>query len=295
MKFHHICIALLVALLFGLNATVVKIGIQTLDPLMYTAWRYVAVWPLLFFIPRPKISWKNFLFVSATVGGTGALCSVILYLGIGPGIAGVLLNTQVFFTILLSIWFWREWPRLNSWIGMFISFIGVACIVLRLETKISSLGILLVLCAALCWAFCNAALRKVRGSNIVHIMVWVSAVLPIPLALLSMVFYGTSSILMNPLDFPGTLIGSILYSGLLSGLVGITLTGILFQHYPASMVAPFSFLTPISGLIFAYLIVGETLTWLSFFGCLLVLGGLLVNQWKQKEKAAHTSLETGEL
>lgn len=291
MAFRYICMAILIALIFGFNSAVVKMGVKSVNPLMYAAWRYMLVWPLLLFVPRPKTSWKNVVLASSTVGGTVTLAAVILHLGVGAGLASVLMQTQVFFTALFAIWLWKEWPTRYGWIGMITAFVGVCCIALRMGAEVSYLGIFLTLCGAICWAANNIAFRKVRDSNIVHMMVWGSLVMPVPLMILSAIFYGPRSVIENPLNFSAMTISSLLFSGFASGLGGSILTGLLLKHNPATVVAPFMLLVPVSSLIFAYYILGETLTLLSAVGCFFVLMGLAINQYGQRESAARTVVE----
>ena len=106
-----------------------------------------------------------------------------------------------------------------------------------------------------------------------------------------MIFFGPASVMQNPIDFSLTTIFSLFYSGFISGLAGNICVGTLLKHYPATTVAPFMMLVPVAGLVFAYFILGETLTWLSASGCVLVFVGLALNQWKQKEKAARMAME----
>jgi O-acetylserine/cysteine efflux transporter len=291
MAFRYIFMAILIALIFGFNSVVVKMGVKSVNPLMYAAWRYMLVWPLLLFVPRPKTSWKNIVLASSTVGGTVTLAAVILHLGVGAGLASVMMQTQVFFTAIFAIWLWKEWPTRYGWIGMTIAFTGVSCIALRMGEEVSILGIFLTLCAAICWAANNIVFRKVRESNIVHMMVWGSLVMPLPLMLLSAIFYGPLSVIENPLNFSSLTISSILFSGFVSGLGGSILSGILLKHNPVTVVAPFMLLVPVSSLIFAYCILEETLTLISTVGCILVLMGLAINQCGQREKGARGLVE----
>jgi O-acetylserine/cysteine efflux transporter len=228
---------------------------------------------------------------SGTVGVTVTLAAVILYLGVGAGLSSVVMQTQVFITALLAIWLWKEWPTPYGWIGMAVAFLGVTFIALRMGGEVSYLGIFLMFCAALSWASNNIAFRHVRGANIIHMMVWGSLVMPVPLMILSAIFYGPLSIIQNPLNFSSLSIFSILFSGFASGLGGSILTGILLKHNPATVVAPYMLLIPVSSLIFAYCMLGETLTLLSSIGCLFVLIGLAINQYGQREKDARGTIE----
>ena len=109
--------------------------------------------------------------------------------------------------------------------------------------------------------------------------------------ILSAIFYGPQSVIENPLNFSAMTISSIIFSGFASGLGGSILTGILLKHNRATVVAPFMLLIPLSSLLFAYFLLGETLTFLSSMGCLLVLVGLAINQYGQKERDARGLME----
>lgn len=115
--------------------------------------------------------------------------------------------------------------------------------------------------------------------------------MPVPLMILSVIFYGPLSVIQNPLNFSNLSIFSILFSGFVSGLGGSILTGILLKHNLPTVVAPYMLLIPISSLIFAYCILGETLTLLSAAGCCLVLVGLAINQYSQRDKDARALVE----
>ncbi len=284
MAFRHVGVAVLIALIFGLNASVVKIGVRDISPLMYTAWRYIIILPLLLAVPFPKISLRAFLAISLATGGCTALASLILALGVGAGLSNVMLQTQVFFTAFLSMALGGDRPTPRGWAGMTLAFMGVACIALRMGNQISYLGFFLTLAGAVCWAVTNILLQHLRHLNMVHLTIWASAALPLPLLALSGVFYGWETLLENPFHSKTATV-SLLYSGLISGLTGSVLTGLLLKHYAATLVAPIMLLIPVSALLFAYFILGETLSIQSAVGCGLVLAGLCVNQWGEKKKA----------
>ena len=63
----------------------------------------------------------------------------------------------------------------------------------------------------------------------------------------------------------------------------------LLGRHPASTVAPFTLLVPITGLLSGYLVLGETITPIEVGGAVLVIAGLVVTVWRGRpvEPAIH--------
>src|SRR6185503_9023028 len=102
----HALLALAIVFVWGTNFVVIRLGLNALPPLFYAMLRFVfVIVPAILFLPRPKIAWTNL----ATYG----LCIGLLQFGllftamkghISPGLASLVIQTQVFFTIGLAIW-----------------------------------------------------------------------------------------------------------------------------------------------------------------------------------------------
>ena len=99
---------------------------------------------------------------------------------------------------------------------------------------------------------------------------------PLPLLALSLVTEGWPAMsaalagfswmdaaLIAFLAYPATLLGGGIWSWLLG-------------RHPASVVAPFTLLVPITGLASGYLVLGETITAIEVLGAALVIAGLVV-------------------
>jgi O-acetylserine/cysteine efflux transporter len=74
-------------------------------------------------------------------------------------------------------------------------------------------------------------------------------------------------------------VGSLLYLSFLSTLFGYAAWNYLFNHYAASTVAPFSMLIPIFGILGAILAFNERFDGYEVAGAILIIGGLLVNNY----------------
>ena len=112
MTVRDMLLAIAVAAIWGGNFVVMRLGVDEMPPFLLTALRFVfSAFPAIFFIPRPKapvgliVSYGVFLGVVQF----GSLFTA-LKLGMPTGLASLVVQTQVFFTIALSAAFFGEWP-----------------------------------------------------------------------------------------------------------------------------------------------------------------------------------------
>jgi O-acetylserine/cysteine efflux transporter len=290
MHLRYILLALLMALVWGSNFSVMKIGLEGTYPLVFSALRSLVLFPLLFFIPKPKTSWKNIFLIGFLIGTVKLpLMLLAIHWGVPAGLSSVLSQTQVFFTILLAILFYKEHPKLNNWIGMLIAFGGIGCIALQIGGETSYVGLLPILMAAFSWAIANILTQHTKKNvDMLQLTVWFNIVPPLPLLGLAGFIHGWEEVYLNIMGFSWKTIATILYSGFFAGLLGYTIWGSLLKKYPATIVAPFSLLVPVCALSFAYIVLHEQPTPLSLLGAVFVILGLILNQIKFKQKDLKT-------
>lgn len=278
MKPQHIILALLVAAIWGVNFTVVSIGLGSFPPLLLAALRFVlAALPALF-IPRPNVSWPRLIALGSTLflGQFGFLFTGMA-MGMPPGLASVILQSQAFLTILVAAFVLRERPTSRQITGTVIAFTGLAVIsVTAGGVGFSLAGLALCLVAALCWSAGNVLLRGAGRPDMLPLMVWMSLIPPIPLFGLSLLLDGPATIghALLTIDWKGA--GAVIYNAVFSTLVGYGIWGQLLKHYPTGTVAPFSLLVPIFGVASAALVLGETFDPQRMLGMALILAGLVV-------------------
>ena len=128
----HLFLALLTVLVWGLNFVAIYVGLEEFPPFLLCAIRFgLAAFPWVFILPRPKAPLKYIigygLFTFALQ--FGFLFSGI-YLGLSPGLASLILQIQVFFSIGLALLFFKDQPSLWKICGSLISFIGIGIVVL---------------------------------------------------------------------------------------------------------------------------------------------------------------------
>ena len=278
MPLSHIFLALLVTLIWGVNFVVIKVGLEDFPPLLFCALRFaLAALPLLFLRgPLPAPGWR-ILQIGVLLGVVKfGLLFVGMHLGMPAGLSSLVLQSQVFFTVLIAALVLGERPTLRALTGLALAATGLLLIGSERSLGDSLVGFLLVVAAALAWAFSNIATKRSGASDMLRLICWVSLVPVLPLLGLSYVFEGPQamSAAVEHLNWRG--VGALLYIAFLATTVGFALWSFLLRRYPASLVTPFALAVPVSGLLSGWLLLGEALTPLGWLACALVFGGLLI-------------------
>ncbi|MEI8321248.1 MAG: EamA family transporter [Alphaproteobacteria bacterium] len=295
MKPKHIFAAVLLAVIWGLNFPVMKMGLHTMSPLVFSALRSVCVWPLLFFIPRPP-SWKMIGMLGLFIG-TFQLPLILLaiYWGLPAGLVALLGQMQVFFTLVLGIIWLKEWPNWQNWVSMIIAFMGIGLIAFQVETNtFSTYGLSAVLLVAIFCAISNIAMRSAHQLNMVHLILWMNIIPPIPLLGLSWVVEGKDVFVNSFTHISLETTITLLYSSFISGVVGYSIWGFLLKKYPPAKVLHFALLIPVTSMLFGFLFLNEVPTRLILLGAVFVLSGLALNQFNLKKKVLEVQTITEE-
>ncbi|TFY86520.1 hypothetical protein DYL61_27755 [Pseudomonas nabeulensis] len=257
-----LCAGLAVTIIWGANFSVIGLGLQSLNPFVLTLLRFTfCAVPLVFFIKRPPgVSYATLMTYGVLFGaGLWGVVNVAMYHGLSPGMASVFLQFSAFFTILMSRWFLNEPINRIQGAGMVFCAIGLL-IILQLTDEVStSLGILLVLLAALSWSLCNLIIKVKQPEDMVAFIVW-SSLFSIPVLLLMTYWFEGAAPLRNLVaDFTWGAGFSIVFQCYVTTIVGYRIWNNLMKKYPASLVAPLSLMVPVSGLLTAYLFFDERL------------------------------------
>src|SRR6478735_2828502 len=112
MPLSHSLAAILVAFIWGLSFVVIKLGVGTMPPLLLCALRFLfAALPAILFIPRPKAPWTNVVAYGFFLGvAQFGLLFAALAIGMPAGLASLVMQAQIFFTILFAALFMNERP-----------------------------------------------------------------------------------------------------------------------------------------------------------------------------------------
>lgn len=277
MKAKDIFTALLVITIWGISFPIVKLGLEEIPPILFIALRFLVVAiPAVFFVPFPKTSIWNVLAVGILIGIIKfGLLFIAMQDNANAGTASLILQAQVFFTILLSYFLFKEGIKAVQGIGIMLAIVGFLLFFASAEGNITSLGLILILGAALAWAFSNIVMKRMQGVNLLHFMVWVSIVPPLPLLIASAALETSHPIAIVRQLSPGGWF-AIAYMGYLSTLVAYALWGYLLNAYKAATITPFALLIPVVGIFTATIFLKETLTNMEIIGAGFVMAGLVL-------------------
>ena len=308
----HIALAVLVTFIWGVNFTFIAWALESFPPLMLTALRFffTAV-PLVLFLKPPKFNRTLFIYAIGTFVMQYAFVFTAMHLGASAGLTALLLQVQIFITVLLAYVILGEAVSRMQIIGMLVGVLGLGVIALNLGGDMPLVGFICILIAAIGWSFGNIASKQVstQQSNIyttapadnnkasnktsalsaLSLVVWGGLIACMVLTLSSLLFENEAWTLatFTQASFKSWLsLGFIVY---VSTLIGFGLWAHLLSQNIASKVMPFALLVPLFGMATSVLLLGEVVTWWKMLAMILILSGLILANVKMGlgRKSAH--------
>ncbi|MCH1782798.1 EamA family transporter [Psychrobacter glaciei] len=302
----HIALAVLVTFIWGVNFTFIAWALESFPPLMLTALRFffTAV-PLVLFLKPPKFNRTLFIYAIGTFVMQYAFVFTAMHLGASAGLTALLLQVQIFITVLLAFVILGEAVSRMQIIGMVVGVLGLGVIALNLGGDMPLVGFICILIAAIGWSFGNIASKqastqqstsnistalpvnsnnkasnKTSALSALALVVWGGLIACVILTLSSLLFETeawqlatfTQASLKSWLS-----LGFIVY---ISTLIGFGLWAHLLAQNTASKVMPFALLVPIFGMATSVLFTGEVVTWWKMLAMMLILSGLILANLK---------------
>jgi O-acetylserine/cysteine efflux transporter len=289
-----ILIATVVAAVWGLNFVVIEVGLRELPPLLFAALRFTLVaFPAVLFVRRPKVPARLVVLVGLFLGvGQFGLLFVGMDLGVPAGLASLVLQCQAMFALGLAAAVLGERPTGRQLAGCAVAFAGIALIATGRAAGVSLAGLALCVAAAASWGASNVTTRIARPPDALALLVWASLVPPLPLAALSLTFEGPHAIGDAFAGVGPAGIFALLYVVLGATLFGFGTWTALLRRHPAGVVAPFSLLVPVFGLLSAALLLGETPNAAELAGAAVVLAGLVLTNLRRVARRSRTPLKS---
>ncbi len=286
--------ALLIVFAWGFNFVVIHWGLDGLSPLLLGALRFSLVaFPAILFVPRPKIAWRWLLAYGLTISfGQFAFLFTAMKVGMPAGIASLVLQSQVLFTLLFAAVLLREHWLAHQPFTLGVSALGLILLATQQgQNGMTLAGFLLTICAAACWGLGNIINRHISHQaslNLLSLVVWSALIPPLPFFIASYWLEGPTVMVNSLLHLQWHSILAVVYLALIATLYGYVAWGRLLRTYPVAQVAPLTLLVPLVGLLCARLFLNEQLTHWQWIGILLVLSGLLLNIfWPRWLKIRH--------
>jgi O-acetylserine/cysteine efflux transporter len=281
MKASHLAVALAVVAIWGTNFVVIKHGLEDFPPLLFALLRFFfSALPCMFFIRRPPVAWRWLAVYGVFLGaGQFGLLFYALRSDIAPGLASLVVQVQVFFTIGLSVWLFRERISGIAILGTLLGAAGLGIVGLHLDASVTAKGVVTVVTAAFSWACANVTVKRAARDGgepfgMLAFIVWSSIFAVPPLAILTLAFEG-ADVAWRAVSSAGA--GA--WSALAWQVVGNTLFAFtawswLLTRYEAAVVSPYALLIPVFGMGASALLLGEPLPAWKLGAAAMVLGGI---------------------
>lgn len=278
MPIAHILLAVLVSAVYGTAFVAIKLSVTELPPLLVTGYRYLfAAVPLIFFVPAPKVPARLLVAYGLTQGVVmfGLIFSAIR-LGMPPGLASLVVQMQVFFTVFFSAAMFGEMPRAREIAGAAIAIAGILLIGFASSEVTPAIPFLMVIASAAAWGLANVIAKAAKPRAMLGFVGWSSLAAPVPLFLLSMLLEGT--VFGLPDHVPSmTAVLSIAFLAYPTTVFAFAAWVFLLRSHPAATVTPFALLIPVFGMASTAVAFGEALTPMAAAGSALVFVGLAVS------------------
>lgn len=292
LSLRHFMLALAVMVVWGTNFVVIKLALAQMPPLLFATLRFVVVLlPMVFFLPRPALRWRNLAAYGLLIGvGQFGLMFVALNGHISPGLASLVVQTQVFFTIGLAMLMAGESLQRVQWLALALGAAGLTVIMWHTDGNTTPLGLCLVLIAALSWACGNLVSRAAGRINMVAYVVWSSLFALPPLAALSLWVEGWDAVAAGLQQADAFTWAAVAWQAWGNSLFGYAAWGWLLSRYSAATITPMSLLVPLFGMGSSALFLGEGLPGWKFLAASLVMLGLALNllwPWWVRRRQRH--------
>ena len=264
---------------WGTNFVIITVALHALPPLLLGVLRFaLALLPAVFFIARPAVPWHKLAAYGVLIGaGQFGLLYLALNGHIAPGLASLVIQTQVFFTIGLAIVADGERVRPHQWLALGMAGAGIVLIAANTGGDTTLTGLALVLVAALSWACGNQVARSMGRVQMLGVVVWSSAFALPPLLALSLWFEGPAR-MAEGLAAAGVAVwAAVVWQAVGNTLFGYAAWGWLLARHPAATVAPMALLVPVFGMGASALLLAEALPLWKLGAAALVMAGLALN------------------
>jgi O-acetylserine/cysteine efflux transporter len=277
MKPADVCLAVMVAVIWGLAFVASRIALDEFSPALMTALRFaIAAVPCLF-VRKPRVSWPLLIAISGTLflGQFLAQAYGIAH-GVPVGLTSVIVQSQALFTIAFAVIAFRELPTPMQTVGIGVASIGLLMICGTVGFDFSAGAFAVLMISPVSFAIGNLLLRQAREVAMFDLFAWLCLVPLLPLLALALLTDGPQPTWNSLIHMSWTGFACMLGLGAISTSIAYWLWGRLLRDYSAAQVVPFALLVPFVGAAASALVFGETFGPLRLSGMVIVVCGIAV-------------------
>lgn len=280
MKLRDLGLLFALMALWGFNFSVIKLGVNTIDPLVLTALRFsFAVFPLVFFIKKPDVQWRYLIAYGLSFGvGVWGMTTLSISAGLSAGMASLLLDMSVVSGLFVGWFFLHEKITKNKLLGTGLALLGLVLIMYSEGGAVTFKGLILVLIASIFWSVNGLIVKRANTTSIFAFNIWGMLFAPLPLLLLAVFTHGSETLTNLPSQFTEWTLFSVLFQAYPTTLLGYWFWNKMIMKYSVSSVAPMTLLVPVFGILGGYLFYDEIIGVNQLIAAVLILAGLFIGQ-----------------
>ena len=282
-------VACLTVLLWASAFAGIRAGLKSYSPESVALLRYLTaslalvVVALVTRMPLPK--WRDLPGIAVTGFFGFTLYNIALNAGeqkIPAGTSSMIVAGAPIFVALMAGAIYHERLRLVAWLGILLSFVGVAVISIKPGQGLAlSWEALLVLAAALVQSIYTISqkpfLKRYSPLQFITYAIWCGTLFLLPFlpGLLAQVRTATAA----------STIG-VVYMGIFPGVIGYAGWAYVISRLPAARAGSFLYLTPAAAILIAWVWLGEAPILADLFGGVLIIAGVVLVNVIGKRAAA---------
>jgi O-acetylserine/cysteine efflux transporter len=266
---------LAVPLIWGMGVVFAKAAIGHFPPVLLMALRFTLTALILVWFVKPPWRLMGQLFVIALVSAAVQYSLTFNGLrGVDASTAVLVLQLEVPFLILLGAVLLKERPGWRRWLGIAITFVGVAFIAGEPRLGANWDSLVLLLGGAFTWALGQIMVRRLGAVGGLTTIAWVAVFAAPQLFVFSLVLEDDH---LAYLGAAGWVVwGTVLYMGVVMTALGYGLWYSLVGRFPLARVGPFLLLMPVFSILGGVILLGESLTLRVAMGGAIVIAGVAV-------------------
>lgn len=287
MKLIDVCIAILVAVIWGMGFVVAKAGMDHFSPILLMALRFtLTTFCLIWFFRPPLKLFKSLFWIALISASLQYSLTFTGVQGIDASTSALLIQLEVPFGLITAWLILGEKISLKQGVGMLIAFAGAILIVgsPKLSNDLSS--VMLLISGAFTWAVGQVMIKKLGKVGGFMLISGIAFMATPQLFIAS--FLLESNQLEQIKSAPLEAWLAVAYLGLVMTALAYALWYRLLGLYSINQVMPFLLLLPLTSVAGGIFFLDESLTLKIALGGLLALIGVAVITLQRPRKSAKT-------
>ena len=273
MKPLDVCMAIGVAVIWGMGFIVAKVGMSHFSPILLMALRFTLTAFCLIWFFRPPLSlYKKLFWISLVSAAIQYSLTFNGVKGIDASTAGLLVQLEVPFGLIMAWLFLGDRITIKQTMGIIVAFAGAVLIIGEPKLSGDLVYAFMVIGGAFTWSVGQIMIKKLGNIGGFMLITGVAIFAAPQLFIASLLFESNQLVEIQTAGLPAW--SAVAYLGLIMTALGYALWYRLLGLYNVNQVMPFLLLLPVTSVIGGIAFLGETLTVKITIGGLMALLGV---------------------